>query len=80
VSFKEILNDCGVEVCSLKRIKGLYHDLSGEGRYVIDGCKMPRKNVHSRKNCLFEQRNCVLNWHPVLNIELYYIPATGCGR
>jgi hypothetical protein len=61
VSFKEVRNDCGVEVCSLKRIKEPYDDLSGEGRYVIDGCKMQRTNVHSRKNYLFQQRNCVLN-------------------
>jgi len=80
VSFKEVRNDCGIESCSLKCIQWFYHDLSGEGRYVIDGCKMPRKNINSRKNYLFQQRNCALNYHPVLNIELYYIPATGCRQ
>ena len=61
VSFKEVANDCGVESCSLKCVQWLYHDLRGEGRYVIDGCEMPRKNINSRKNYLFQQRNCELN-------------------
>ena len=80
MSFKEVRNDCGVELRQLKRIKWLYHDLSGEGRYVTDGCKMTRKAVNSRKNYLFQQRNCVPNYHSVLSIELHYIPETGCTQ